>query len=197
MNYGEDLAYWYLRLNGFFPITNLVVHRSAGVEHRSDIDVLAIRPPHVYEEVGGRPDDWDQYLATSLRFDRPLGIICEVKTGGYDPGKLFRSEHVEYAVRRLGLVDTAESGGVATTLAEMPILELSDGSAIGKLFISNTDHQAGPFFTRTLGQVEDFLADRVHRYPAEKFASRMFFPTGVFQHLIAQVQRAIANRKAT
>jgi hypothetical protein len=27
MNSSEELAYWYLRLNGFFPLTNFVIHR--------------------------------------------------------------------------------------------------------------------------------------------------------------------------
>lgn len=26
MNYGEDAVYWYLRLNGFFSVTNFVLH---------------------------------------------------------------------------------------------------------------------------------------------------------------------------
>lgn len=30
MNYGETLAYWYLRLNGFFLLNNFVVHRTPG-----------------------------------------------------------------------------------------------------------------------------------------------------------------------
>ncbi len=37
MNYGETLAYWYLRLNGFFPLRNFVlhpVHESAGDDRR-------------------------------------------------------------------------------------------------------------------------------------------------------------------
>ena len=27
MNFGESLAYWYFRLNGFIPLTNFVLHR--------------------------------------------------------------------------------------------------------------------------------------------------------------------------
>jgi hypothetical protein len=50
MNYGEELAYWYLRLNGFFPISNFVVHRSLDVPNTSDVDVVAVRPPHVFEQ---------------------------------------------------------------------------------------------------------------------------------------------------
>ena len=30
MNFAEELVYWYLRLNGFFPITNFVLHRDEG-----------------------------------------------------------------------------------------------------------------------------------------------------------------------
>ena len=29
MNFAEQLVYWYLRLNGFFPITNFVLHHGA------------------------------------------------------------------------------------------------------------------------------------------------------------------------
>jgi hypothetical protein len=31
MNHGEELVYWYLRLNGFFPLSNFVVHKSSQV----------------------------------------------------------------------------------------------------------------------------------------------------------------------
>lgn len=90
MNYGEEIAYWYLRLNGFFPITNFVIHRSQDIEHRSDIDVLAVRLPYVYEEVGGNPDDWDVSLINQLDFNHGLGVICEVKTGEHSVSDLFR-----------------------------------------------------------------------------------------------------------
>ncbi len=35
MNYAETLAYWYLRLNGFFPLKNFVLH-SSRLEERLD-----------------------------------------------------------------------------------------------------------------------------------------------------------------
>lgn len=81
MNYGEEHAYWYLRLNGFFPLQNFVVHRHGGNELRSDVDVLAVRPPLVYEEIGGQQGDWDQFLAAHVPLDCVLGVVCEVKTG--------------------------------------------------------------------------------------------------------------------
>lgn len=45
MNYGEEHAYWHLRLNGFLPINDFVVHRTEANADRSDIDVLAVRLP--------------------------------------------------------------------------------------------------------------------------------------------------------
>jgi hypothetical protein len=117
VDYGEELAYWYLRLNGFFPITNFVVHRTEKTQHRSDIDVLAIRPAHVYEHVGGHGADWDAYLKEQLPFDRMLGILCEVKTGAFEKDKMFRAEYVRYALPRLGLVPEAECDKLAAELS--------------------------------------------------------------------------------
>src|SRR5947209_243595 len=105
MNYGEEIAYWYLRLNGFFPITNFVIHRSSRVTQTSDCDLLALRTPNVYEEIGGTPEDWDADLAKFLDFDRKtIGVICEVKTGRYALNEIFRPRHVEYSIGRLGLI---------------------------------------------------------------------------------------------
>ncbi len=61
MNYAETLAYWYLRLNGFFPLNRFVLHPPGGGPraHAADHDLLAVRPPGVYEDVGGQPNDWD------------------------------------------------------------------------------------------------------------------------------------------
>lgn len=39
-NYGEERAYWYLRLNGFFPLSNFVVHKDEMVQYRADVDLL-------------------------------------------------------------------------------------------------------------------------------------------------------------
>lgn len=195
MNYGEELAYWYLRLNGFFPISNFVVHRSARVKYTSDVDVLAVRPPHVYEEIGGQADDWDTYLSDNLRFGCHIGLLCEVKTGAYEEAKLFRPEYLRYTIPRLGLVAPADVDGVVETLRDSISVEVGDGAMITKLFVSATERHTGPYLNRTLEQIENFLAERVRRYPIEKYADRMFFPSTTFQLIIGQVHRAIQQRQ--
>lgn len=181
MNYGETLVYWYLRLNGFFPLTNFVIHKGEGIEYSSDIDVLAIRPPLVYEEVGGRPDDWDQWLIKHIDSGRTLTVICEVKTGYFKKDKLFRTEYVSYAAKRLGITSNEED-----------VIRISNGEAIEdigetyraiKLFVSNQAEE-GNFVNLNLGQVIQFLLDRIGKYPIEKYRDRMFFGSVLFQGLI-------------
>jgi hypothetical protein len=71
MNFAEQLADWYLRLNGFIPLTNFVLHddvtpAEAGAADgpdrhlTSDADLIAVRFPHVSERIGGNPHDWDR-----------------------------------------------------------------------------------------------------------------------------------------
>src|SRR5687768_6292565 len=58
MNYAETLAYWYLRLNGFFRLSRFLLHRDGGRDYNTDCDLLAVRFPEVFEPVGGNPRDW-------------------------------------------------------------------------------------------------------------------------------------------
>ena len=109
MNYAEQLTYWYLRLNGFIPLTNFVLHYHADLDtyrHTSDADLIAVRFPHVSELIGGQPDDWDPrfkdwYLQLT---DDTIGLIVEVKSGGWSKSKVeARHRHMEKAIKRLGM----------------------------------------------------------------------------------------------
>jgi hypothetical protein len=194
MDYGEELAYWYLRLNGFFPLKNFVVHRSPRVTHRSDVDLLAVRPPYVFEEVGGRTDDWDEYLTKQLPFDHSLGILCEVKTGAFEKNKLFRVEYVRYAFPRLGLAPAANCDNLVRKLLTTTSVPLPDGGCVAKLLISQ-ERTDGPYLNRTLSDIKDFIEARIQRYSLEKYAARMFFPSELLQYVIDEVNAALRTKK--
>jgi hypothetical protein len=107
-NYGESLAYWYFRLNGFIPMTDFVLHGD-GEMKASDWDLLAVRFPHVWETVGGQEDDWDADLLRTLGHDgrQILGVFVQVKTGEDDARRVgelraYFSKHLEYLVHRFG-----------------------------------------------------------------------------------------------
>lgn len=181
MNYGEELAYWYLRLNGFFPLTNFVLHKSDDVEFTSDCDVLAVRPPMVYEEVGGRNEDWDRWLLPHIQTERTLGVICEVKTGAFKRNELFRPEYVRYAARRLGVTDNETD--IARIVDGGEVEDIGDAYRVIKLFVSNNKAE-GKFKRCSIQKVSRFLLGRIGKYPREKYRDRMFFNSMLFQWLI-------------
>jgi len=181
MNYGETFAYWYLRLNGFFPMTNFVIHKSEGVDYSSDCDVLAVRPPLVYEEVGGKHEDWDPWLLEHIDSGKTLGVICEVKTGKFETDKLFRTENVSYAANRLGI--TNEQGDITRIANGEAIEDVANIYRVIKLFISNKAEK-GNFVCLSLESIIQFLLDRIGKYPIEKYRDRMFFSSILFQGLI-------------
>jgi len=73
----EDLAYWFLRLNGFLTIQNFVVHPDEGRDQRTDVDILGVRFPHRKELLNNPMEDYP--LLTNNK--KSLVVFCEVKTG--------------------------------------------------------------------------------------------------------------------
>ncbi len=186
MNYGEELAYWYLRLNGFFSLTDFVLHKSEAIEHSSDCDILAIRTPHVEEAIGGMTIDWDEELRTKLESDRTVGLICEVKTGD-KLRKVLRKGNVDSAIDRLGFAeDLSEAKEILQT--EKKYL-LGDEYQIAKLLIADMqlDDTHRPYFCLSLGHIREFIKERFNRYQ-EKFRDRIYFNSNLMQYLIWEAE---------
>jgi hypothetical protein len=182
MNYGEELAYWYLRLNGFFPLVDFVMHGGAVFERTTDCDVLAVRPPHVFEEVGGQPHDWDGIFQAHLDGHSTLGIICQAKTGKYEYEKLFREPHVLYAIERLGLcTDPTE---VSPHFVGRAVIEASPDVRLIKLLIAKEPLDDANFFCLTVSHIRGFIRERLERYNKIKYRDRHFFPSDMLQNFI-------------
>jgi hypothetical protein len=193
MNFGEELAYWYLRLNGFFPLPNFALHRY-DKEHKlyADADLLAVRWPHVYEEIGGQDCDWD-----SERFDTwglnlrngVTGLIVEVKTGEYsskDIATAFHKDRLLYAVRRLGFWNEEGAKTAVEALSSSSTYSASN-MTVGKLLIAVTPSDGAPpvaYRSLDLSDVEKFIIERMQKYKDPKWASRFFFPSDLMQYLI-------------
>ena len=183
MNYAEEFAYWYFRLNGFFALTNFVVHRGGKIGQSGDVDLVAVRPPFTFEPIGGQPEDLDERLTRVLDFRKTIGVICEVKTGDYNPAKLFPAGKLEYAIGRLGLVPRTSIAEVAIGLSGAPIFPARD-VVFTKVLITKIwkrDHDESHGLRLPLDVVKAFLSARVARYPIEKYNARMLFG-GVFQY---------------
>ena len=185
MNFGETLAYWYLRLNGFIPMRNFVLHR-ANIEARqsADTDLLAMRFPHVYEEIGGKPVDWDHdtFAEWGLDMARPIVLIVEVKTGGIDAeARWWRPARIRAAIRRLGLFDEEVANEIAAGLEQTSAIQVGPW-IIAKLLVTN-EPVAGSWLNLTLDAADTFIANRIRKYKDEKDADRLRFPDDLMQYL--------------
>lgn len=146
MNFGEAFGYWYLRLNGFFPMTNFVLHQfRGGAGQNADCDVLAVRFPHVYETIGGEKEDWDNKRFEKWGLDhnkQTLGFIGEIKTGeGYKYKTVngaFNLDRLQYALHRLGFFEEGKVKDIARQLYGVPSVTIG-GFTVAKLFIYPED----------------------------------------------------------
>ncbi|OJZ16177.1 MAG: hypothetical protein BGP20_01220 [Thiobacillus sp. 63-78] len=74
----EQLAYWYLRLNGFLTIPNFVVHPDCGRNQETDVDVLGIRLPYRAENLHRPMKDEPRFTRVH---EKSFIAIAEVKSG--------------------------------------------------------------------------------------------------------------------
>ena len=200
-NYAEQLAYWYLRLNGFFLIQNYVYHQIQEEEenrgYNADADLLAIRPPYYYEEIPHLEQDERgrlQYLRAPLTSDgwldefdgRWLGVVVEVKgseqTRAQDINNAFSRGRLQVALNRLGLIGNVDDAVIY--LMEHPGYDFNFGSIIKLAFSERV--LDGLWMTIPLQQANQFIIDRMtsaQNYLA-KSGSRYFFPSELIQYMI-------------
>jgi hypothetical protein len=165
MNFGEELAYWYLRLNGFFPLSNFVLHQD-GRRKASDCDVLAVRPPFVHEDVGGNPADWDAWIPADWNGGRTLGVICEVKSGNR-PQALFDDYRVRQSVDRLGFAQDLAAIDFET-LKEQGHVDVGEQYRIIKLLVAETRPRVCTFRFIRIADAREFIKNRIRFYKQKR-----------------------------
>jgi hypothetical protein len=197
-NYGEVLTYWYLRLNGFFPITNFVlhdVHQRENRKYSGDCDILAVRFPFVSEKIRGKYLDWDQdfFRDLGLTSDRAIGLIVQVKTGQFDQMDLLKSfskETLAYAIKRIGLVAESEVPSLVAELNDCAKLS-KDDFLLAKLAVIGrplNDGNERPFIIKEIHEIDEFIRDRIKEHESTKRADRMFFSDPLMQYLAGMGQ---------
>lgn len=207
-NYAESLTYWYLRLNGFFPMSRFVLHGRPG-DDPSDTDLLAVRFGGVYERIGGQQIDWHRELFEAIgadpRYDT-VALIVEVK-GGFNTaanaGAAFDMNHVVDGIHRIGTMCTGfDSQAAIQDLIEsqghVVVVPVPEGQqarkvVVAKLLVANkfTGLHGGVFSTTgtchrlLLDDMRRFIQHRI-RTNLEKLSDWTFFPSDLFQFLLWQ-----------
>jgi hypothetical protein len=199
MDYAESLAYWYLRLNGFFPITNFVLHRPYGKGQNTDCDVLGVHPVFVQEtisnDVGVVRCASDLFKKVNVCLDKDtVGVIGQVKSGAYSVEEVesaFDKERLFYSVHRLGLLPPAEVDGAVAELQAAPVARRGN-VVILKLLVDTSTHRRkaeakakrkGAWLEITLEEIDTFIRDRFNDYKKHKSGARMFFHDPLTQYL--------------
>jgi hypothetical protein len=197
MNYGETLAHWYLRLNGFFPLRDFVLHRGEDSSHTRDCDLLALRFPHVFEEVGGQASDWDRarFEGWGLNLERPLVLVVQVKTGreGTDDGA-FNRPFLLQALRRTGLW-TSQAAEICATALEGAATHETEEAQVAKLLVASQPCvQGNRYRVLALSQALAFIQARFQTYREVKQADRLFFPDDLIQFLASSEAESLGAR---
>src|SRR5260370_1616652 len=174
MNYGETLTYWYLRLNGFFLLRNFVLHppyESEGTNNQAaDSDLLAVRFPHVYEDIGGQPDDWDSRFRTWGFYleEDVIGLIIEVKTSpNANRSEIrensFNRSRIKQAVQRMGMFKLEDTEDIVDELWSTAVTTKRGPYRLGKLLFSQRPVR-GVWLNIKLQEAEQFSTDRLQKY---------------------------------
>lgn len=194
INFAENIAYWYLRFNGFFSLQNFVLHKVEQVEGKSvrgtaDSDLLAIRFPYVYEEIGGQKNDWDckQFKSWGIQIDKfHLAFIVEVTSSrsvisNQLKSTKFSCERLEQAIQRFGIFQKDEVSCIVKTLYQKDKY-IKDHWIIAKLAVTENSI-TGPWLNLSLANADKFIRRRIKSYSRNKYSDRTYFPDVLIQYL--------------
>lgn len=195
INFAEDLAYWYLRFNGFFLLRNFVFRTGRATENRNhgtDSDLLAIRFPNVYEKIGGQPADWDnQFEKWGIEIDKfKLAFIVEVTSKRqispmYFSNK-FSDERLKQAIWRFGIFPKDDIYCMVKNLQEEKYIKQADWIvaklAVADRTFSGQGQDSCQWFNLPLKDADIFLKKRINTY-SSKVSDRMYLPEALIQYL--------------
>lgn len=159
----EDVAYWYLRLNGFLLLRNFLVHGDRGPDTRTDIDLVGARFRYRREHLKSPMVDEDWVT----RRDSTIVVFCEVKKGQEDFNASWRSENrktIESFLSIVGVISERDWESVAHQLYEEGHCEPEPHLLLTTLLIHGGPALPEPTCWKSAPRIPIFVALRfVHR----------------------------------
>jgi hypothetical protein len=192
INYAEEIAYLYFRLNGFFLLDNYVTHVGENLNRcHSDSDLLGIKTNLVFEDIGlNKEDDIELELFELIKGYKFVGLICEVKGGRFE-NLDNTTNRIKPCVTRMGLLDRSEIAKAVATLKENTNYESSDKSTkIIKVIATNSmpnKNLSKSWKYISLDNMLSFIEERSKKYP-QKGRGWNFYSSNLFQYLLKKNQ---------
>ena len=163
----EQLAYWFLRLNGFLTIQNFIVHPNIGSEQRTDADILGVRYPY-RAELSPNPMVDDE-LFTHVK-EKAFIIIAEVKRGLCDlngPWKTPEKKNLQRVLRAIGAFPESDVNSVAQAIYTRGVFSNGTCHLTLACFGGETNHE----ISRKFPDVPQVLWEAVLRFIYVRFRS--------------------------
>jgi hypothetical protein len=111
----DDLAYWYLRLNGFMTIQNFILHDDSAAQPRTDADIFGVRFP--FRQEPGFEDD----IPFQEQLSKPYFVIAEIKRSECKlngPWTDRSKENMQYLLKSIGAFEECRVEAIAQSLYE-------------------------------------------------------------------------------
>lgn len=194
-NYAERLAYWFLRLNGFFLVENYVIDSS---HSRAEHDLLAVRLPYAEETIrGAKVEPYDLFRERGklgAYRDVILGLVVQVKGGrpsaggAQHPGPAFDEGRMRHALKRIGATCDEkileEAIDVLCAKARSKPVYRGDGFAFAKVLIAaRPPERPRSYCSVPLDDVKEYVRKRM-RASAQKESHWHYFKDPLLQYII-------------
>jgi hypothetical protein len=182
INFGERVAYWYMRLNGFLMVENFVLHRE-GRRNTAETDLLAVRLRHSSETIDGVRLELHSPIQVLIGApSQHAAIVVQVKTGierGADAA--FDATRLRRSLAFIGAVSEASLDEIVERLADAPTASL-DGWTFAKLLIAEHPRERSTLCV-SLNDALTFVESRLRAFACRKSNDRLFFPDELIQFL--------------
>ena len=188
----------YLRVNGYFLLTEFEVHRreASGLRTLTDVDLVALRPPTAAgpAHYRGSEEGAEECLVVT-EVDPDLGVaedrfdvlICEVKKGGagFNPA-IVTPAVLHAALRRVGDVVAAPIDDVVDGLLATGTIRTPGAQVRLVAFGSHRASVRGTAMTHR--HLLGFLLDHLRRRPELSRATRFCDPALAFLELMERIE---------
>jgi hypothetical protein len=171
VNRFEQLAQWYLRLNGFLTWDNFVIHSPDGSSlQRTDVDVVGVRFRHRCELVGNRQLRDDECLKAWL--DHNILALAEVKPGQCKlngPTRDPDARNLQLALHAVGALPVTAVERVASVLYRDGFWESDDWVAALICFGREKRSALDPNDRSRFQKVEQITWDHILRFVFQRY----------------------------
>ena len=175
----ESVAYWYLRLNGFFQMHSFVVHPKGKGPQRTDADLIGVRFPHRAERYFDDPGDVMEDHQMSINDDMSSTSVWIVEVKSNQPCALngpwsaSESQNVHRVMSAIGCLEVEEIPCCAEALYSCGFYQGKHGVNVRLVCIGakeneelyKTHHEVRQILWSDL---LSFIGERLHRYRTQK-----------------------------